>query len=351
MSNLSYFLGANSESGFYSLYDNYVNQSEGNFLWILKGGAGCGKSSFMRKIGEAAEEAGFRVEYVLCSGDPGSLDGVYIPALRTAYVDGTAPHVIDARLCGADSAYLDLGRHYDRAGLEPLLPELSALKTENGECYMRAYALLKAAGAVRAAGSEFCGGCSPAALRRLENLAKREFGRAGDGSGCEKRRLLSAISCEGEVFLTESCEALCSRFYFLDGSPQAASEALSLIADRAKRAGHNIILCPDPLTPESPQAVIVPGAALGFSSSEHLPPESCPCRHVTIESRKTPDREQRREITRLKKLENRLMQEAVCQLRRAKLCHDELEKLCNSHVDFAGVYEYASKQLAILGLA
>ena len=36
------------------------------------------------------------VEYVLGSGDPDSVDGVYIPAWHTGYVDGTAPHVIEA---------------------------------------------------------------------------------------------------------------------------------------------------------------------------------------------------------------------------------------------------------------
>ena len=42
---------------------------------------------------EAAEKKGLEVEYILCSGDPDSLDGVYIPALRLGYADGTAPHL------------------------------------------------------------------------------------------------------------------------------------------------------------------------------------------------------------------------------------------------------------------
>lgn len=88
----SYFLGANTHRGFYSLYDHYINTQDGDFLWVVKGGPGCGKSSFMRHIGKAALRAGLAVEYIYCSGDPKSLDGVYIPKLRVAYVDGTAPH-------------------------------------------------------------------------------------------------------------------------------------------------------------------------------------------------------------------------------------------------------------------
>ena len=88
-----YFLGANTGGGFVSVYDEFCPPESETFLWVLKGGPGCGKSSFMKAIGRAAEDAGLDVEYVLCSGDPDSVDGVYVPAWQVAYVDGTAPHV------------------------------------------------------------------------------------------------------------------------------------------------------------------------------------------------------------------------------------------------------------------
>ena len=86
-----FFLGANSGEGFYSLYDQMLN---GRFddLLILKGGPGCGKSTFMRRMGEAMERAGERVVYINCSGDPDSLDGAIFLDRNTAVVDGTSPH-------------------------------------------------------------------------------------------------------------------------------------------------------------------------------------------------------------------------------------------------------------------
>ena len=39
-----------------------------------------------------AEESGLETEYILCSGDPDSLDAVVLPRLGAAVVDGTAPH-------------------------------------------------------------------------------------------------------------------------------------------------------------------------------------------------------------------------------------------------------------------
>lgn len=92
MAQIQYFLGANSPTGFYSLYDQLIDREAAGGLYILKGGAGCGKSSFMRRVARHAEAAGYTAEYILCSGDPDSLDGVVFPELKTALVDGTAPH-------------------------------------------------------------------------------------------------------------------------------------------------------------------------------------------------------------------------------------------------------------------
>lgn len=92
MPNIQYFLGANSPRGFYSLYDQLIKIEDASAVYILKGGAGCGKSTLMRQVALAAEESDIEVEYILCSGDPASLDAVILPALGVALVDGTAPH-------------------------------------------------------------------------------------------------------------------------------------------------------------------------------------------------------------------------------------------------------------------
>ena len=62
---MKYFLGANSCSGFYSLYKGFP-PAEDSFLHIIKGGPGCGKSSFMSRLAKAAEAKGLEVDYVLC---------------------------------------------------------------------------------------------------------------------------------------------------------------------------------------------------------------------------------------------------------------------------------------------
>ena len=88
---IEYFLGANSPSGFYSLYDHLLPPEQARAIYILKGGPGCGKSTLMRKVAAWAQEAGLETEYILCSGDPDSLDAVVFPDKAAAIVDGTAP--------------------------------------------------------------------------------------------------------------------------------------------------------------------------------------------------------------------------------------------------------------------
>ena len=116
---LCWFLGANGADGFGSLYDGWVDQTACQAFYVLKGGAGCGKSTLMRRVAARLEEAGRDVEYILCSGDPGSLDGIRIPGKGAALMDGTAPHVVEPAFVGATGHYLYLGDGYDRAVLFP----------------------------------------------------------------------------------------------------------------------------------------------------------------------------------------------------------------------------------------
>ena len=87
-----FFAGANSGDGFQNLFSEIVDLEDTYDLMVLKGGPGVGKNTFMREIGRTMEDAGTPVEYLWCSGDPDSLDGVVLPALRCAVADGTSPH-------------------------------------------------------------------------------------------------------------------------------------------------------------------------------------------------------------------------------------------------------------------
>src|SRR5690625_200492 len=94
------FLGGNTPLGFFSYFDHLIRPGDGKRLFVIKGGPGSGKSYFMHRIGERLQAEGLDVEYFHCSSDADSLDAIRIPSLDVAWVDGTAPHVIDPKYPG-----------------------------------------------------------------------------------------------------------------------------------------------------------------------------------------------------------------------------------------------------------
>ena len=50
--NQSYFLGSSGRNGFFSLFNQLTPKIDGQYTFLIKGGPGTGKSSFMRKIAD-----------------------------------------------------------------------------------------------------------------------------------------------------------------------------------------------------------------------------------------------------------------------------------------------------------
>lgn len=347
------FLGANSRYGFYSLYEGFTRPEQGDFLWLIKGGPGCGKSSFMKRIGAAAEAKGQNVEYIHCSGDPDSLDGVWLPALGTGYMDATAPHAMDAAYPAASSMYIDLGRFYDTAALRPRNGEIMELNRRYKALYSTAYAQISAAAEIlpRYIPGLWGGGEKAKMRKKLGAFAAREFKGAQKGTGRVSHRFLDAISCKGRLFLWDSAENLCGRLCLLDNELGMAHFYLSELAEAAAAEGLDVTVCHDCLDPKLISALLLPGAELALVASR--PGLECPCeiyRHIRLDAmadRKTLAAH-RPLIRKNAKLSRALLDAAVETLAEAKALHDELEAVYNPHVDFGGVYGEAEKHISAL---
>lgn len=138
------FLGGNTAQGFYSFYDQIIGE-DARRVFILKGGAGTGKSTFMRKIGLEMQEKGFEVDFYYCSSDNDSLDGVAFPKLKVALLDGTAPHIVDPVNPGVIEEIINLGEYWDRDALRPFKTEILNINQEIKRLFGRAYDYLKIA--------------------------------------------------------------------------------------------------------------------------------------------------------------------------------------------------------------
>lgn len=139
------FPGGNTPRGFYSYYDYILPQKSAERILILKGGPGVGKSTFMKKIGFEMHKTGYDVEFMHCSSDPNSLDGVVIPKIKTAIIDGTKPHIVDPKNPGAVDEIINLGVYWDEKGLRKNKEAIIKIGDEISENFTRAYRYLKAA--------------------------------------------------------------------------------------------------------------------------------------------------------------------------------------------------------------
>src|SRR5690606_41701168 len=143
-----FFPGGNTGEGFFSYYEDLwqpLGVPEMHRIWMIKGGPGVGKSTFVARIAQEVSQRGFAVEYHHCSADPDSLDGVVFPQLGVAMLDATAPHVLDPRHPGAVDDLIHLGEFWNEEGIRRHKQDIVALTREYKGCYASAYRYLAAA--------------------------------------------------------------------------------------------------------------------------------------------------------------------------------------------------------------
>lgn len=173
-----YFLSALTGAGYYALHRQFLRPPE-RYFCILKGGPGCGKSTFLKRVATPGKPPGWPSSRLHCAGDPASLDGVYFPEKRSGFFDGTAPHTVEPALFGASGEYLDLGTFCRTEALDT-----ARIRALNADCAMfrlRAQQYLAAAAALDARVTP--GWSIPrsreAARRRARSVCAREFGAPG----------------------------------------------------------------------------------------------------------------------------------------------------------------------------
>ena len=109
-----FFAAANTGRGFESDFPEIFSPEKFKRIYIIKGGPGTGKSTFMKKLGVEAERRGLSPEYYFCSSDVASLDGVVIPEKRAAVLDGDDASELVVEVGHARSVSVNLFRETPR---------------------------------------------------------------------------------------------------------------------------------------------------------------------------------------------------------------------------------------------
>lgn len=341
------FLGANTPRGFVSLFDELYNPYHDCSAFIIKGGPGTGKSTFMKKLAVAAEKNDLDTEWIYCSSDPASLDGLIIPEKNICVADGTSPHIIEPKFPGAVENIINTGDFWDREKLHSKQDEIRALTLENSMCHRRASRYISAAGSVNEESLRLTESYADKdkingfALRfASRELPDKKTGRPGR----RIRRFISAITPEGLVFLDSTVKTLASRIIGIDDEFSLISCALvDRIGEIAVRNGYDVIFCHCPMKPSMQcEHIIIPEMKLALVTvkSSHNSELECD-RLIHVRRFFKADIERFGCTLRLnRKLIRELIAQAVFSLQGAKQVHDRLEKIYVEAMDFPSLEIY-----------
>ena len=137
------FLGANTPDGFVGFFETMVDDYNLEKLYILKGGSGVGKSTFIRNFTNQIieiykDKTNLTIDYILCAADPSSYDGVIIHELRIGIIDGTRPHIADPKYPGLVDEIIDLAQFINPTKITANREELRTLIDQRKQCFVRA---------------------------------------------------------------------------------------------------------------------------------------------------------------------------------------------------------------------
>jgi len=339
-----FFLAANSPNGFFSSFNEFTNDSSIKKIYIIKGGPGCGKSTFMTRVAENAVSRGQTAELIHCSSDPRSLDGVILRPCGVAIVDGTAPHITEPRFPAAFETYINFADFWNEDGIRRNLNDIQRLTNAISANYKKTYSFIKAARCVSDAAFD-----SALPLVDIERLSKRASGiirreipkKSSAERGSVKKRFLSAISSPASLCLFDTVDALAKRVFVLDDTYGFSHFMLSPIADAAVNAGYDAYVCICPLNPEHKiDHVIIPELSLAFiTSNRFMKYGGDPYRRIRVDAyiSRASDKLTRKRLKLWLRMFSGMLESAGDSLKEAKAMHDELETLYSPHIDFAAI--------------
>lgn len=196
------FAGVNAPGGFFSRFDHIMEESADGRKIFIKGGPGMGKSTLMKKVVRRAADEGLECEVFHCSSDPASIDGVHVPALKTAILDATAPHNCDPVYPCIGGEIFDVSVHIQKEKFRPDPEEVVFQTKRKKRAFAKGYRYLSAAlPLLRQTDSEYMENTDVRGIyEAAERLAERVFGTAScDGKKDGRELFVSAITPEGFV--------------------------------------------------------------------------------------------------------------------------------------------------------
>ncbi len=354
------FPGNNTPRGFFSYYD-YILPKDATRLFVIKGGPGVGKSTFMTSIARDMVDLGYDAEIHHCSSDSNSIDGVVFPAIGVGILDGTWPHQFDPKTPGAVDEIIWLGEFWDEASVRAKKAEILQCQKGSESVFKRAYRYLMAAQIVyedwesaNTEGLDF-GMCNA----RAQEIIDTNFGHIpiARTPGFERRLFASAITPDGMVNHLNTIVAPCAKRYVIQGEPGTGK---SYLLEKVKRVALDrgffteVYYCP--LHPEKAEHVLIPELSLILTKSiephQYIPGPKDAIVNMDECLGQEAVGKHASYVERAKSQFELLFDSAIYFIGQAKQYHDALERYYAPNMDFAGIDRLRRRTLQrILGYA
>lgn len=344
---IKYFLAANSAEGFISEFNSVLDTESGWKTYIIKGGPGTGKSSFMKFITAKAIEKGVKFELCPCSSDPNSLDAVILPDLKLAFLDGTAPHTVDPVFAGVGETILNFGEFWNEDILQSSKEKIISTQKLNKAYHKTASLYIQAVGKLLTDNYKTAVACTnkEKAIYFSENICKKYIPN-GKGEGKEKLRFASGITPLGVVSYNESLIKSSKNIIIIKDEFAAASNIIiNKIKTFALQNGYNCLTYKNPFLPSLIcDHLIIPELSLSIVREYKY-------MHFDLDTRRIHSRRftcnkklhLSRERTKFNnKAIKELLYSAINSLSSAKSTHDQLEKYYINAMDFKKLTEFAN---------
>jgi len=336
------FTASNSYKGFYSLFDEFLRENNDEKVFLIKGGPGCGKSTFMKKIAYRFEKEGYSIERVLCSSDPDSLDGIKIIEKGITVIDATSPHAIDMKYPGVCDSIIDLSRFWNERKLMSSKNDIISISDTISNEYKSVYSILNVAGILYASNiSDSNKACNKKIINDYisKHLTQCNFTSMSKKGAC-KKRILNAINCKGTIALNNTVTTLCDSALIIDDESLCIDSFMKKILLYLQKNGYDTIAFYNPLFPKKLDHIILPKERYGFFTTNKLfnINFSDNIKSKRIDSIKFVDKEKNEQIRSLynykKKTVSKLIADATEKLKNIKEMHDKLEKYYIDAMDY-----------------
>ncbi|MBE6836483.1 MAG: ATPase [Ruminococcus sp.] len=265
-----YFLGSFSPEGFKGNFGEEIKKSDFRTV-ILKGGAGTGKSSLMKKVSAHFKDKDEVVEFY-CSSDPDSLDGVLLKSRKRIIVDGTAPHVFEPTFPGVKEKILNLGDCWDERKLCVSSDKIIEITKEHKKHMERTKRYVKALSSIFS--DTYSIGYEGILTQKLngfvDRLIKKLAIKRSFNHGEISIRQLSALTPQGYKTLTDTLDGY--EIYLLKDSYFAGSDIiLKALCDIFTSRGKDVYASPLNIFDHTVyEHLLIPEMRLAFISSNPL---------------------------------------------------------------------------------